>query len=131
VDDREVRETLDRMRSEAAETAERCMRLADELPGKKTAVRRKAREAKGEAERMMSTYLGDDADALDGLEFLMMAEAGELGHVEIAGVMSKQAGDSKVRQLVEWARPIQERHFKETREACLKLARAQAVAEAR
>ena len=29
---------------------------------------------------MMSTYLGDDADALDGFEFLTMAEAGEVGH---------------------------------------------------
>ena len=32
---------------------------------------------------MMDTYLGDDADGLDGLEFMTMAEAGELGHVAI------------------------------------------------
>ena len=29
---------------------------------------------------MARTYLGDDADALDGFEFLTMAEAGEVGH---------------------------------------------------
>lgn len=29
---------------------------------------------------MMSTYLGDDSDGLDGLEFMTMAEAGEVGH---------------------------------------------------
>jgi hypothetical protein len=34
---------------------------------------------------MMSTYLGDDADALDGFEFLTMAEAGEVGHWSVVG----------------------------------------------
>ena len=32
---------------------------------------------------MMQTYLGNGADDLDGFEFLKMAEAGELAHVEI------------------------------------------------
>ena len=29
---------------------------------------------------MMTTYLDKDADALDGFEFLTMAEAAEVGH---------------------------------------------------
>ena len=125
VDDEEVRQTLDRMQTEAAETAERCKQLAAELEGKKTALTNKARETKNEAQEMMSTYLSDDVDALDGLEFLLMAEAGELGHVEIVGVMNDQTGDPRIRELVEWARPIQERHFEDTRAASLKLARAE------
>ncbi len=83
VDDDEVAATLKRMREEAKETADRGLALAGQLDGKKTAVLRKARETKAEATEMMQTYLGDDADALDGLEFMIMAEAGELGHVEI------------------------------------------------
>jgi hypothetical protein len=125
VDDEEVRGTLERMQAEAAETAQRCQQLAGELEGKKTALVRKARETKSEAQEMMSTYLSDDVDALDGLEFLLMAEAGELGHVEIVGVMNEQAGDPRIRELVEWARPIQERHFQDTRKASLKLAQAE------
>jgi hypothetical protein len=125
VDDQEIRETLDRMRAEAAETVQRCERLAEQLEGKKTALKRKARETKAEAQEMMSTYLSDDVDGLDGLEFLVMAEAGELGHVEIVGAMNEQAGDARIGELVEWARPIQERHFRETREASLKLAKAE------
>jgi hypothetical protein len=125
VEDEEVRQTLDRMREEAAETAERCEVLAGELEGKKSALRRKARESKAEAREMMSTYLSDDVDALDGLEFLLMAEAAELGHVEIVGAMNEQAGDPRIRQLVEWAQPIQERHFEDTRAASLKLAKAE------
>jgi hypothetical protein len=54
-----------------------------------------------------------------------MAEAGEVGHVAILGVMGKKAGDQKVVGLVEWAQPIQDRHFRDTREASLKLAAAE------
>ena len=39
---------------------------------------------------MMQTYLGNGADDLDGFEFLTMAEAGELAHVEIVAQLNKQ-----------------------------------------
>jgi hypothetical protein len=125
VEDDDVKATLERMREEAAETEQRATQVADGLEGKKTALLDKARETKGEAVEMMRTYLGDDADGLDGLEFLLMAEAGELGHVEIAGTLSQRAqseGVTEVRELLDWAQPIQERHFAQTREAALKLA---------
>ena len=38
---------------------------------------------------MMQTYLGEDADALDGFEFLTMAEAGEVGHWAIVGELDE------------------------------------------
>jgi hypothetical protein len=122
IDDQEIAETLRSMREEAAETESRCEKLSEELDGKKTALADKARETKGEAEDMMRTYLGDDADGLDGLEFLIMAEAGELGHVAIAGKLSESAGDQRIRELMEWAHPIQQKHFDQTCEAALKLA---------
>ena len=75
---------------------------------------------------MMHDYLGEDADGLDGLEFLIMAEAGELGHVEIVGAMNEVIGEPKVQELCEWAQPIQQRHFEDTRQAALKLARQEA-----
>jgi hypothetical protein len=127
VEDDEVVATLERMGQEAKETEERCTQLAENLDGKKTALLEKARETKGEAQSMMSEYLGDDADGLDGLEFLIMAEAGELGHVEIVDVMTEQTGQPDVRGLVEWVLPIQQRHFEETRHAALKLARQEAA----
>jgi hypothetical protein len=122
VDDGDLRQTLDRMVAEAKETEERCTELADELEGKKTAVLEKARETKQEATEMMRTYLGDDADGLDGFEFLTMAEAGEVGHWEVLGVLGEKAGKSDIQQLVDWAVPIQERHFQDVREGSLKLA---------
>jgi hypothetical protein len=122
IDDDEIVETLRSMRKEAAETESRCEDLAGELDGKKTALIEKARETKGEAEEMMRTYLGEDADGLDGLEFLIMAEAGELGHVALVGKLNESAGDERVRELVDWAHPIQEKHYEQTCEAALKLA---------
>jgi hypothetical protein len=122
VDDEELAGQLQRMREEAEETEQRCTQLADERDGKKTAILEKAQETKNEAAEMMSTYLGSDADDLDGFEFLTMAEAGEVGHWEILGKLNEKAGEPEVGELVEWALPIQQRHFSEVREGSLDLA---------
>jgi hypothetical protein len=121
-DDEQVKSTLERMGEEAAETERRCTEVAESLNGKKTAVEEKARETKQEAEEMMKTYLGDDADQLDGLEFLIMAEAGELGHVEIVNTMSEKAGNAQVTDVATWALEIQRRHWEQIRECALSLA---------
>ena len=126
VENDEIAGVLQKMHKEAAETEQRCEQLAGEIDGKKTAIQEKARETKQEAEQMMQDYLGGDADGLDGLEFLIMAEAGELGHVEIVGAMNEQVGEQRVQELFEWARPIQQRHFEQTRECALSLARQEA-----
>jgi hypothetical protein len=122
VDDEQVAQVLQRMRGEAEETENRCTDLADKRDGKKTAILDKAQETKTEAKEMMSTYLGDDADGLDGFEFLTMAEAGEVGHWAVLGKLNEQAGESELAELVEWALPIQERHFSEVKDCSLKLA---------
>jgi hypothetical protein len=121
-DDEELTEQLARMREEARETEERGTQYAEDLDGKKTAVLDKARETKGEATEMMSTYLGDDADDLDGFEFLTMAEAGEVGHWSVLGKLNEQAGDQRLQELVDWALPIQQRHFEDVKAGSLKLA---------
>jgi hypothetical protein len=118
----DLRATLQRMAKEAKETEERTTDLASELDGKKTAILEKARETKQEAVEMMSTYLGDDADALDGFEFLTMAEAGEVGHWSVVGTMSQRASVPGLQELVEWATPIQQRHFQQTLEGSVELA---------
>jgi hypothetical protein len=120
--DDELVAALARMREEAAETEKRCKALAENRKGKKTAIGRKARETKTEATEMLDTYLGDDADALDGLEFLIMAEAGELGHWEIVATMGRKAKDRNVVKLAEWATPVQARHFEAVRAESLRLA---------
>ena len=122
VEDEAIAGALRQMREEAEETERRCTEVADSRNGKKTAILEKAQETKGEATEMMSTYLGDDADGLDGFEFLTMAEAGEVGHWAVLGKLNESAGEEPVEELVSWALPIQERHFSEAKECSLTLA---------
>src|ERR1700710_728272 len=124
LDDEEIVAGLQRMREEAEETERRCTEVADSRDGKKTAILDKAQETKTEATEMMGTYLGEDADGLDGFEFLTMAEAGEVGHWAVLQTLNESAGEAAVSELTEWALPIQERHFQEVKSGSLKLAAA-------
>jgi hypothetical protein len=117
VDDQQIADRLQKMREEAAETERRCTDLADKRDGKKTAILDKARETKSEAEEMASAYLGEDADGLDGFEFMVMAEAGEVGHWAVLGKLNESAGEQELGELIEWALPVQEHHL-ETAKAC-------------
>ena len=122
MEDDERKQLLRRMREEAEETARRCEGALDAFQGRKTAILEKARETRKEAVEMMKTYLGEDAEPLDGFEFLIMAEAGELGHLEVLRTLNERAREEAVQQLVEFAIPVQERHFSDVRETALALA---------
>ena len=124
-EDKSLVATLQKMAEEAAETAKRCEDVAGGFEGKKTAILEEAREVKQKASEMMSTYLDPDADALDGFEFLTMAEAAEVGHWSVLKTMNESAGNTDVRELVSWALPIQERHFQDVLEGSRKLAAEQ------
>jgi hypothetical protein len=117
---------LARMKSEAEETERRTMELVETLEGKKTAIVEKGRETKKEASEMRDTYLEGEEEALDGFEFMTMAEAGELGHWEIVKTIGEVAGDTKVVELADWAVGVQKGHFEGVRLASLELAKEEA-----
>lgn len=121
-DERDLGGALERMHEEADETERRCTEVAGELDGKKTAILEKAREVHQEATEMMNTYLEGESDALDGFEFLTMAEAGEVGHWKIVSKMNERAQVEPVRELAEWAVPVQERHLAQVLDGSLELA---------
>ena len=89
----ELARQLERMREEARQTEERATELASSFEGKKTAILDEARDVKQKATEMMQDYLDRASDALDGFEFLTMAEAGEAGHWEILQTLSERAGN--------------------------------------
>jgi hypothetical protein len=122
VENEEIGSILAQMREEAQETERRGTDIAEQRDGKKTAILDKARETKSEATDMMSSYLGGDADGLDGFEFLTMAEAGEVDHWAVLGKLNESAGEEPLKELVGWALPIQERHFSQAKDCSLKLA---------
>ena len=118
----EFQARLDRMGKEAAETERRIDDLVGSLDGRKTAIREKAAETKSEAKEMMKTYLAGEDEALDGFEFLTMAEAAELGHWEIVKTMGDTLGDEQVSKLAGWAVGVQRKHVDEVRDSSLQLA---------
>ncbi|HTW12814.1 MAG TPA: hypothetical protein VME01_08730 [Solirubrobacteraceae bacterium] len=121
-DESELVATLEQMLEEAVQTEQRCQAVADNRDGKKTAIAEKARDTKTDLETFMRTYL-EDAEALDGLEFLSMAEAGELIHWEILATLNKSAKDEEIAQLVEQCLPIQQKHVERVHEHSLALAK--------
>jgi hypothetical protein len=118
----ELDERLVQMHDEAKETEERATEVAGSFDGKKTAILDEARDVKQKATEMMSTYLESASDALDGFEFLTMAEAGEVGHWEILNTLTERARNANVQELCSWAIPIQQRHFEDVRKGSLELA---------
>lgn len=121
-DEQDLASVLERLHEEALETETRCTEVAGKFDGKKTAILEEAREVKQEATEMMQTYLEGEEEALDGFEFLTMAEAGEAGHWAIVKKLNERAGNSAVAELSDWALPIQEAHLSTVRSSSLELA---------
>jgi hypothetical protein len=121
-DERDLVAVLEQMGDEAAETEQRCTEVAGTFDGKKTAIIDAGRETRQEAEGMMKTYLADEEEALDGFEFLTMAEAGEVGHWAIVKKLNERAGNAAVAELTDWALPVQESHLSSVLENSLLLA---------
>lgn len=122
VEDEQLRSQLDQMVEDATQTEERVTEVAGTFEGKKTAILEQARETKAEASEMMNTYISEESDELDAFEFLTMTEAGELGHWAIVRTMNERLGNPDVQRLVDFALPIEERHFEMVRRGSLKLA---------
>jgi hypothetical protein len=114
--------TLQTIHDEAAETEKRGTELASSFEGKKTAILEEARDVKGKGAEMMKTYLDASSDALDGFEFLTMAEAAEVGHWSVLQTMNRRAQHPELGQLIAWALPIQERHFQDALQGSKELA---------
>ena len=112
---------LRQMGDQAAQVEQRCETVSSTRDGLKTAITKKARETKAEVSEFMKTYL-EDAEALDGLEFLSMAESGEMAHWEILAKLNERAADRDIATLVRFAVPVQQRHVNAVREQSLRLA---------
>jgi predicted Rossmann-fold nucleotide-binding protein len=120
----ELVQAMQQLSDEAAKIEVRCDVVAGKREGMRTAINKKARETKAEVVGFMKTYL-EDAEALDGLEFLSMTEAGELSHWEILATLNETAKDRDVAGVVKFAVPLQRAHVDAVREHSLRLAAAE------
>jgi hypothetical protein len=120
--DRDLKRQLKTMKTEASEGEQRGTQVAGTFSGKKAAILKEAREVRQKANKMMTTYLDRSADALDGFEFLTMAEAGEVGHWTVLEELNRQAKHPGIRELTRMQLPIQRRHLKDAMAGTARLA---------
>lgn len=121
-----VKTKINGMKKEAGkheDTLEQVIQRVTESEGlDRQSIEESAEETVQKATEMMKTYLGEDPDTLDALEFLCLAEGGEVTHYEVlselaSGVKDKQFG-SKVRSIL--------REEKQHLKSCTELAKKNA-----
>lgn len=111
--EKEITKQLQRMRKEAEQAEKAATQLAQSFDGKKSKILTEARNVKKKGGEMLKTYLDKNADLLDGLEFMTMAEAGEVGHWQVLEQMNKKAKHAGIRALTKEQLAIQKRHLRE------------------
>jgi ferritin-like metal-binding protein YciE len=120
---REVKGKLQGMKKEARNHEKRIgqvmQRLTESERLDQQSIREHAEETSQKASQMMQTYLGENPDTLDALEFLCLAEAGEVTHYEVLDELAKKAKDKKFASEVKSIMREEKRHL----QLCTKLAR--------
>ena len=125
LDKSEIKQQIQEIRKEAhnhqTQLEELCERLSKSKEQKIDSenVKDVAAETEQKASKMMSTYLGDDADTSEALEFLCIAEGGEVAHYEVLDAMVKDINDSEFKNKVKSILNEEKEHLQE----CIKLAR--------
>jgi rubrerythrin len=67
----------------------------------------------------MKTYLGEDPDSSEAIEFLCLAEGGEITHYEVLNAMTKGVKNKKFRAKVKTILAEEKRHL----QLCTRLAK--------
>jgi ferritin-like metal-binding protein YciE len=120
---REVKGKLQGMKKEARNHEKRIgqvmQRLTESEGLDQQSIREHAEETSQKASQMMQTYLGENPDTLDALEFLCLAEAGEVTHYEVLDELAKKAKDKKFASEVKSILREEKQHL----QLCTQLAR--------
>ena len=83
----------------------------------------KAEETAEKASKMMEIYLGDEPDTQEALEFLCLAEGGEVTHYEVLNSVSKDVKNKKFGTKVRAILKEEKRHL----DLCTKMAKDNAA----
>ena len=88
---------LDGMREEASNHQRKLEQLVQKLSGSvdSSKIPEAAQETEQKASEMMKTYLGEDPDSSEAIEFLCLAEGGELTHYEVLSALATKKVKSK------------------------------------
>jgi ferritin-like metal-binding protein YciE len=120
---------LSKMKDEASDQQRRMEELVqqltetDELDSEK--IESTADETAEKASKIMETYLGEDPDTQEALEFLCLAEGGEVTHYEVLTSVAKNVKNKKFGTTVRAILKEEQGHL----QLCTKLAKTNAAAE--
>ena len=118
---------LSKMKEEANQQEEEMQDLVKELVESdgfdQETIDEKAEETAEKASKMMETYLGDEPDTQEALEFLCLAEGGEVTHYEVLNSVSKDVKNKKFGTKVRSILKEEKRHL----DLCIKLAKDNAA----
>ena len=119
----ELKSKLQSMKKEAGDHQTRIERVMQELAESEgldqQSIRHHANEASQKESQMMKTYLGEDPETLDALEFLCLAEGGEVTHYEVLDELAKEVKDKKFASEVASILGEEKQHL----QLCIQLAR--------
>jgi ferritin-like metal-binding protein YciE len=114
---------LEKMKKEAGSHQSKLEQVIDRAGGSmglnKEKIEESAEEAVQKATEMMKTYLGEEPETVDALEFLCLAEAGEVTHYEVLGTLTRSLKDKKLGTAVKSILREEKRHL----QLCMKLAK--------
>jgi predicted transcriptional regulator len=115
------------MKNEAAshqKKIEKLMQTISESEGlSQDSIRQHAQEASQKASQIMQTYLGEDPDTLDALEFLCLAEGSEVTHYEVLSEVAKELNERKFATEVRSILKEEKEHLK----LCTQLAKENSI----
>lgn len=86
-------------------------------------IQESANETEQKASQMMQTYLGDQPDASEAIEFLCLAEGGEVSHYEVLSAFGRKVKDKKFAAKVKSILTEEKRHL----QLCTQLAKKVAI----
>jgi len=118
-----------KMKDEASQQEQEMQQLVQDLVESdgfdQSTIEEKAEETAEKASKMMETYLGDEPDTQEALEFLCLAEGAEVTHYEVLNSISKQVKNKKFGTRVISILKEEKAHL----ELCTKLAKSNAASE--
>lgn len=120
---------LSKMKEEASQQEQEMQELVQDLVESdgfdQTTIEEKAEETADKASKIMETYLGDEPDTQEALEFLCLAEGAEVTHYEVLNSVSKEVKNKKFGTKVRSILKEEIGHL----DLCTKMAKSNAASE--
>lgn len=125
----DVKKKINSMKKQAGEHERKMeqatQRIVESQQLDEQSIEESAQDTVNKATQMMETYLGQDPDSQDALEFLCLAEGGEVTHYEVLNTLATKLKDKRFGSAVKSILKQEKQHL----QMCTKLAK-QAVSEA-